>query len=290
MKNNPRILDAPAPSFLASVPTNEPPVGFTKSTAPRKASKLHLYSSKPAKLIAVTSALFMIGSAAASTISVDFHGVTQTTTLTAADIAGVVPTTTWNAALGNNNFAGTPVDAPTLVGAATVDWTSTGSANTSPNSLATPDHQMMEGYLTGSTNADGTTSPASVRVTGLNLSGLGWTSYDLYVFSDTSKNGPSVLIDLYTPSITSFTHTELIIGTYAPPTFSYVDSQTSPAGNYVVFTGLTATNFNFEATPLSSINEAAINGFQLVGNTVPEPSTGLLALLSISALVLRRCR
>lgn len=115
----------------------------------------------------------MVGSAGASTISVDFHGVTQTTTLTAADIAGVVPATTWNPAFGNNNFAGIPVDAPTLVGAATVGWASTGSAHTSPNSLATPDHQMMEGYLTGSTNAARTISPASVRVTGLNLPGLG---------------------------------------------------------------------------------------------------------------------
>ena len=290
MKNNRRILNASAPSFLPSVPTHEPHVGFTKNTAPRKASKLRLYPSNPAKIILATSALFMVGSAGASTISVDFHGVTQTTTLTAADIAGVVPATTWNPAFGNNNFAGIPVDAPTLVGAATVGWASTGSANTSPNSLATPDHQMMEGYLTGSTNADGTISPASVRVTGLNLPGLGWTSYDLYVYSDTSKNGPSVLIDLYTPGLTSYTHTELVAGTYGTPTFSYLDSQTSPAGNYVVFTGLTATNFNFNASPLSSINEAAINGFQLVGNTVPEPSTGLLALLGISALVLRRSR
>ena len=108
-------------------------------------------------------------------------------------------------------------------------------------------------------------SPASI-------SGLGWASYDLCVYSDISKNGPSVLIDLYTSGLTSYTHTEPVTGAYGTPTFSYIDSQNSPAGNYLVFTGLTATSFN--APPLSPISEAAINEFQLVGNTIPEPSPG----------------
>ncbi len=290
MKNYRRINSATIPVAPEAVAPHEHHVGFTKSNTPRKISKLRIYPSKPAKIIAATSALIMAGSAAASTVSVDFHGVTQTTTLASTDIAGVVPADTWNAALGNNNVSGILVDAPTLTGAATVGWTSAGSNNTVPNSLATPDHQMMEGYLLGVANPGTTPIPASVRVTGLNMSGLGWTSYDLIVYSDTSINGPTVQIDLFTPSPTSLAHTELVIGAYAPPTFSYVDSQTSPAGNYVRFTGLTATNFSFQATPLSSINEAAINGFQLVGNTIPEPSTGLLALLGMTALVLRRKR
>jgi len=81
-----------------------------------------------------------------------------------------------------------------------------------------------------------------------------------------------VLIDLYTSGLTSYTHTEPVTGAYGTPTFSYIDSQNSPAGNYLVFTGLTATSFN--APPLSPISEAAINEFQLVGNTISEPSPG----------------
>jgi len=288
MKNYRRITSATIPTASQVVASHEHHVGFSKCKGPQKVSKLRLYPSKPAKALAITSALIMTGSAAASTISVDFHGVTQTTTLASTDIAGVVPADTWNAALGNNNVTGIPVDAPTLTGAATVGWTSAGSTNTAPNSLATPDHQMMEGYLIGTTIPGGPTTPASVRVSGLNMSGLGWTSYDLIVYSDTSKNGPVVQIDLFTPGVTSIPHTEFVAGTYAPPTFSYVDSQTAPAGNYVRFNGLTATNFTFQATPLSFINEAGINGFQIVG--VPEPSTSLLAIIGMTALVLRRKR
>ena len=290
MKNYRRITSANIPAAPEAIASHEPHIGFSKNKAPRKASKLRLYPSKPAKVLAVTSALIMAGSAAATTISVDFHGVTQTTTLAPSDTAGVVPATTWNAALGNNNPPGILVDAPTLTGAATVGWTSAGSANTVPNSLATPDHQMMEGYLIGMTVPGGTTTPAAVRVTGLNMAGLGWASYDLIVYSDTSKNGPTVQIDLYDPSLSSITHTEMVAGTYATGSFPYQDSPTFPSGNYVRFNGLTATNFSFEATPLAFINEAGINGFQLVGNTIPEPSTGLLALLGMTALVLRRKR
>ena len=288
MKNYRRITSANIPAAPESVTPHEHHVGFAKCKSPRKVSKLRLYPSKPAKIIAATGALIMAGSAAASTVSVDFHGVTQTTTLASTDIAGVVPADTWNAALGNTNVAGIMVDSPTLTGVANVGWMSSGSNNTVPNSLATPDHQMMEGYIYGTAFAGAPPNPASVRVTGLNMAALGWTSYDLIVYSDTSLNGPTVLIDLFTPGLTSLGHTELVTGTYAPPTFSYVDSQTSSAGNYVRFTGLTATNFSFQATPLSSINEAALNGFQLVG--IPEPSTGLLTLLGMTALVLRRKR
>ncbi|MGJ8697866.1 MAG: PEP-CTERM sorting domain-containing protein [Verrucomicrobiaceae bacterium] len=289
MKIYRRIPAKTAPNAADYVPTHEHHTGFAKNNAPRKISKLRLYPSRPAKFVAASAALMMVGSAVATTLSVDFLGVTQTNTLSPTDIAGVVPADTWNAATGDNNVGGISVDAPTLPSAALVAWTSSGSANTVPNSLATADHEMMEGFIYGSIGSGGTV-PASVRVNSINLVGLGWSSYDLYVYSDTSKNGPTVQIDLFAPGATTYTHTELVSGTYAPPTFSYVDSQTSPAGNYVLYTGLTATDFNIQATPLSGIDLAGINGFQLVGTSVPEPSTGVLALLSATLLVMRRRR
>ena len=60
----------------------------------------------------------------------------------------------------------------------------------------------------------------------------------------------------------------------------------------MVYSGLTASIFDISAyhTPGAS-NATAINGIQLVGhNNVPEPSTGLLALLSTALLAFRRKR
>ena len=287
MKNYRRITANVSSEALRPVGTYEHHTGFTKASAPRPTRKIRLFPSKPLKIAALASVSLM-GVATASTISIDFHGTTQSVVLGPADVAGEVPAPLWNPAFGNINTSGISVDAVSLPGAATVAWTSSGSMNTPANSLSTPDHQMMEGYIYGMIGTSGP-SPAQVRVSSIDLSGLGWGAYDVYVYSDTSLNGATVQVDLL--GGVSYAHTEIPGPFYNTGAFpGYFDSQIVGSGNYVKFSGLTANNFTIEATPLPGIDIAAINGIQIVESSVPEPSAVLLSFLGVCSLALRRKR
>jgi hypothetical protein len=285
MKNYRMILPRSADRQTASVPTHEHHVGFHKNYAPRPLSKLRLYPSKPTKFIiaAAFSTFALISSAAASSISVDFHGNVQTNTLSTTDIAGVVPTNTWTPALGLFN-GGMP--APATVGpSAVVAWNAPIDGLISPSALSNPDENMMEGYIAGSFTAVGAT-PAQVRFSSISLVGLGWSAYDVYVYADTGFNNNAFSIEHLGGSL--YGHLE-DPGGYGNIVTTYADSQVAGQGNYVKFSGLTANTFTLEALPFAGGSDiSAINGVQIVG--VPEPSTGLLTLLSTAALVLRRRR
>ena len=78
-------------------------------------------------------------------------------------------------------------------------------------------------------------------------------------------------------------------GGYGNIVTTYFDSQTSGLGSYVRFSGLTSNTFTVEATPVVGFSDiTAINGIQVVG--VPEPTTGVLGMLSAMTFILRRRR
>ena len=285
MKNYRMILPNASDRQTASIPTHEHHVGFRKNSTPRPSRKRRLYPSQPAifTVAAAFSSLALISSAAASSISVDFHGNVQSNTLSTTDIAGVVPTNTWTSALGLFN-AGMP--APAATGpSAIVAWNALSDGLISPSALSNPNENMMEGYIAGGFTATGAT-PVQVRFSSINLAGLGWSAYDVYVYADTGFNNNAFSIEHLGGTL--YNHLE-DPGGYGNIVTTYADSQVAGQGNYVKFSGLTANTFTIEAMPFAGGSDiSVINGVQIVG--VPEPSTGLLVLLSTAAFLLLRRR
>ncbi len=273
----------------AALPTpTEHKTGFQRTETLRPARKSRIFPSRPAL---ATMALAMTGmsqAAIVSTVSVDFLGNFQPASLSTPDIAGVVPSDTWGVATGNTGFI-THTD-NLATDTVNVFWTAPDS-NTIGNPSATNDQVMMDGYLMsgmGSTGID----PANLRISSIDLAPLGWAYYDVYVYSDTGTGSTMNQIDLYAPGVTNYSHDESSPGYGIFGSNTYFDSQISLTGNYVRYSGLTASMFDVSAYNIPGVSDAtAINGIQIVGhNNVPEPSTGLLALLSTALLAFRRKR
>ncbi|MGJ8726107.1 MAG: hypothetical protein ACSHYB_16240 [Roseibacillus sp.] len=148
---------------------------------------------------------------------------------------------------------------------------------------------MMEGYLSTRTLDPNIT----VQFTIPSLASLGWDEYDIYVYSNAGTASlPTSNISLSPGGggiPITFSHSDLVPG-YGAGTSSYVDSQSFPSGNYVVYSGrLETTQFiQIEASTGSAPGEAYLNGIEIVGRTIPEPSSALLALLGMVPLLQRR--
>ncbi|MGC6467753.1 MAG: PEP-CTERM sorting domain-containing protein [Akkermansiaceae bacterium] len=99
-------------------------------------------------------------------------------------------------------------------------------------------------------------------------------------------------IDLYSPGLTNYSHDESSPGYGTFGFNTYLDSQSSLTGNYVRYTGLTTNMFDLSAYHIPGASQAtAINGIQIIGhNNIPEPTTGLLALIGAGLFALRRKR
>ena len=288
LSSNSQSLVAEATTLPA---TRTPFHGFQPNSTPRPARRRRLFPSRPTKLAAAGLALGLIATSQAaivSTVSVDFLGNFQPATLSTPDIAGVIPANTWGSAPANTGS----LTHPDSLATDTLDffWLAPDSA-TIGNPSGTKDQVMMDGYLMSGIGSAGNLNPANLRVTSIDLGPLGWAYYDVYVYSDSGKGSSLNQIDLYAPGVTNYSHDESSPGYGILGFNTYLDSQVSATGNYVVYSGLTANTFNVSAyhTPGAS-SATAINGIQLVGHSVPEPSTGLLALLGTSLILLRRKR
>lgn len=227
-----------------------------------------------------------------STFSVDFHGDFQPDTLSPSDVAGVVPTTNWIPAFGatggTSGLTNTGVGGTIFVG-----WDGPITGTIGGSASSNPDEDMMEGYIGGFLDAAGTVQMATVQVGTLDMAALGWDYYDLYVYSDQGAFAPNIgmITRVGAPDpFSSLTHAEHALG-YGAGAPGYLNSQTSPDGNYVRFDGLTAPTFSLFAGPSGGSASTAINGIEIVGHrTIPEPSTGLVMILGAGILVLRRKR
>jgi len=227
-----------------------------------------------------------------STFSVDFHGDFQPDTLAASDLAGVIPTTNWipayGATGGTSGLTNTGLGGTIFVG-----WNGPITGTIGGSASSNPDEDMMEGYIGGGVDAAGLVQLATVQVATLNLVALGWDYYDLYVYSDQGITPPnvSVITRIGAPDpTTTLTHLEHTAG-YGAGAPGYLDSQISPDGNYIEYSGLTASVFSLVAGPASGSGSTAINGFEIVGHrNVPEPSVGLALILGGGLLLMRRKR
>jgi len=250
----------------------------------------------------------------AQSVNVDFGGgggggsTGVTTAMSPTDVAGIIPSANWNSFLVGANA--TPQALNNSTGAAsgaTVSWTSNNTWNTGTVN-APGGFQMMKGYLDSSD-----TSVTSVNVANLPAS-LTAAPYSVIMYYD-GDNGGSERVGKY--SITGATTGN---ATYwgrdaANSTFAgaYIQGQsatdpiagggaidnnsaaalTVPAGNMIIFRGVTGSGFTLSAqSSVSSdgTNRSAIQGFQILPDTlVPEPgSLSVLAVATLGLLARRR--
>jgi hypothetical protein len=234
---------------------------------------------------------------AAQVISIDFNtgdpggpGGAGPFVLQAGDVAGVVPAANWNQAASAN---GNTMNLRTNTGAATTAQVAvTGSTN--PWSLGgtpdTPNGLMMRGYL--DTGNDTTTT---VEVTGLPAAFTTPLGYRVIVYFDGDNGGGQTRGGRYTIG----TQTRIGVdreNVQFTGTFTQVVNN-GDAGNYMIFTGLTAPSFILAATPDMATSttgtlRAPINAIQIEA-VVPEPVSIALAGLGMAGLAgcgLRRKR
>jgi hypothetical protein len=253
-------------------------------------------------------------SASAQIINVDFGGgggggtTGVTTAMSPTDLAGIIPSTNWNSFLVAANA--TPQALKDSTGAATsatVSWTSNNTWNT--GTLNAPGgFQMMKGYLDSSD-----TSVTSVNVANLPAS-LTAAPYSVIMYYD-GDNGGSQRVGMYSISGATTGNATYWGRDAANSTFAgaYIQGQTAtdpiagggaidsnsaaaltvPAGNMIIFRGLTGNAFTLSAqSSVSSdaTNRSAIQGFQILPDTlVPEPgSLSVLAVASLGLLARRR--
>ncbi|HEY1785844.1 MAG TPA: PEP-CTERM sorting domain-containing protein [Pirellulales bacterium] len=237
--------------------------------------------------LAMFCALAMTLPATAEVISLNFssgydnNGPPPTTSLPAADVAGVVRAANWN------NLAGATGSASGLLnsnGNATgegVTWSSNGTWSTG-TALTNGDYTMMySGFDERLSNT------ASVAVSGLGH----FTSYSVYAYF--AADATSSVVEGYTIGSQSYWGSFLngagakFAGTYIQATGTTQAAPTAGA-NYAMFTGLTGSSFTLTATPGANWR-AELMGIQIVG--VPEPASWALMLgaaIGLGAVVRRR--
>ena len=232
----------------------------------------------------------LASSAMAQSIGVHFPSNRDNAMLAADEVAGVVSQGNWNssdggadaAANANGSIAGAK-DSNGDATTANVEWTSNGTWNTT-NGMDTADAKLMNGYI-DAVGADGFAT--------ISVSDIPYSQYDAIVYFGSDGNGR-------TGQITDGTTT------YGYSTFSndpnggggfdagsdYIQTMETgdgrPESNYAVFSDLSDSSFSVEV--IRGSNNSGFHGIQIV-NTVPEPSSMVLAALGLLSLVrLRRRR
>jgi hypothetical protein len=236
---------------------------------------------------------------AAQVISINFNGQGPGSPgarpgpydLAPTDVAGVVAVPNWNN-VPSDNLA-TPVALNSSTGAATGATVAVSGMNNAwslPTVPATPDATMMRGYLDS-----GNTTTTTVTVANLPAA---FTSagYNVYVYFDGNNTtnarsgqytiGSQMIFGMDNAS-TDFTGSFVQV----PSTSNTNQMANTPAGNYTIFTSLTANSFTLTATPAfpaTGTLRAPINAIQIV--PVPEPGSIALAGIGMVSLLGYRLR
>jgi hypothetical protein len=170
---------------------------------------------------------------------------------------------------------------------ASINWNSnntwaTGALPGSP----TGDQLLMNGYLDDSP----TGNAIDVSISGLptSIAGDGTAPYNviLYIAGDTAGRGGGVTVSTASNTLTgTFTDSGSFNGTYVQAT-----DGPGTQGNYVLFTGVTGTDFSINLTPsIGGTPRIPLDGLQIVAGPLPEPSS-MACILGIGLVVMCRRR
>ncbi len=233
--------------------------------APAKAGATFSPASRTATIASASVSNVNFTAAAAQTsagIGIDFVG--GGTTMSSQEIAGVVPTSAWNAAPGASRSTPLPlVDSNGTSSGASVTWSAYNVFNTAI--ADTPgNNRMMRGYLD-----NGAGGAIVVAVAGL-ASG----AYDVYVYVD-GANGSASRSGTYQISGPGITTATISLTDAPQASFSGAFVQAAgSAGNFVRFP-IAGSGFTLTATPgatSDSSPRSPINAVQIVPAGGPPPA------------------
>jgi hypothetical protein len=222
-------------------------------------------------------------------IGINFKGPTQAGTGASVGdrTAGVEPQSNWND-LGYWGSSSIKNDSGTVVANLSVNTSTSTDGYNSYATIPSDDgnRYLMRGYIYPP-------SGSSMTVT---ISGLGPPStthgYDVIVYFD-GENSKGDWVTAY--AIAAGTVTATIYGRDAKATSAWngvfleafgTSDDDATAGNYVRFTGLTASGFTLTATPISG--DGPINAIQIIG--APEPVSLALVGVGLAATLVARRR
>lgn len=233
--------------------------------------------------------LLALGATAATSfgasIGINFGSGRADAALAATDSAGVVAQTNWNNAAGATGSLAALNDDAGGASGASIAW-ATDEQWSVGGTPADGNGTLLNGFISENNNASAST---------VTLSTIPYASYDLYVYLSHDRNFEDVILGETGGAFGPFTAVENNTPITAAVTFVEQTTSATTAGNYVLFSGLTgsslsmtmgAVDANFSGGGTAERN--AIAGLQIV--QVPEPSTGVLGLLTLAGMALRRRR
>lgn len=203
-----------------------------------------------------------ISSSVAEPIGINFGSGRDNSSLTPADSAGVIPQTNWNNAPDASGGPLTLNDSTGTATSASVTW-STDEQWSIGGPAADPNGTLLNGWISANNTAD---PPATVAITG-----IPFTLYDLYVYSNHDRATEDVLIsessDAFPPFLLHENDTDIL----APVTFQEqpltAAGDASQTGNYVKFAGLSQSDLELVLSPAGeggSTDRGAITGIQII--------------------------
>ncbi len=226
----------------------------------------------------------------AQIVSIQFSGTG--TALSSTISAGVVSAVNWNseAASSGSAITGLVDSSGATVSGLSLTYTSNGNVGGSGAGGDQGFQDLYSSHLESPYGVD-TTSTGPIGDTNrvlISLSGITYSSYDIYVYTRNGDKGSNAYIspvNLFTTSAspnigaqsTSISYTDTFASTYVN------------GDNYVVFTGLSGSQqFLFDSIDFGNNNNSGFAGVQIV-SAVPEPSTYAMMLGGLGLLmVLRR--
>jgi hypothetical protein len=181
----------------------------------------------------------------------------------------------WNNLMGTTGSTSNLLDASGLSTGINVSWTSTDTWQALTGSVgpATQDAQLMNGYL------DNTSV--------INVTDIPFASYEVVVYFNGDSPSQDRVNDFQIGSTSIFAQDNASFnGTYiqVPSTSNSDQGVNTPAGNYVIFSGLSGSSFTLDALPGSSLmtERSTVNAIQI--ESIPEPPTAGLLLSSLAGL------
>ena len=160
-------------------------------------------------------------------------------------------------------ISGSLADSDGTPSGVTVSWASNGTWNTT-NGTTDPDAKLMNGYI-DNINADGFCT--------IDLSGIPYAAYDVYVYFGSDGNGRTGAIESTTAgqtfSFTTFSNAPGGAG-FSPSDYLLTEDEGmgNPNANYCVFRNQSESDFSVQVNRGSG--NSGIHAIQIVGTVIPE--------------------